>query len=267
MIDKKALSWTILLISSYFLLSFSATSNILVSLSCSLLISPFVYAVLRDLMRMVTELMNRLTDYESFDLFALKLLASLGHSRNLLSIMGDVYKSFNKKSRSSSRIKAFIKKVLYQRILKCKKLCDKDVKFPSPTVEFLLSLMERLDFIDETSLKAFLTSLHNLSSFLRLNARKLRDFIAAEKVKYRVLQMASSMTLGFMIKMLSIFMNSSLFNVPLNLIVLTSFVVLSMIFFVVFPAIIHLRYPSFKEMALYIFIFLIFVILPPYEGV
>lgn len=257
--------WSLIFMSSYFFLFFSETSNIPASLGCSIFITPFAYITLRDLTNTVAELMSRLTDYESLNLFTFRLLSSLDSRKNLLSILEGICKSSDHKSLSSLKTKNAIRKVLYRRIFKCRRSHDQEVIFSSPATKLFFSLVEKLDFIDEPSLKAFFTSLHKLSSSLRLNAKKLRAFIVAEKVKYKVLQVASSMTLGFMIKTLSIFMNFSSFALP-NLLTLTSFAILSIIFFIVFPSIIQLRHPSFKELALCIFIFLTFMISPPYGG-
>lgn len=268
MIDrKKVMLCTILLASSYFLLSLSVTSNFLIALGCCAFISPFLYVTLQDLARVAKMLMDRLTDYESLNLLASKLLSFfLDGKRNIPSILKDVYKSSDYKLRSSLRMKRAVRKALYQRVFKCKRLHDQEVKFSSPTTKFLFSLIGKLDFIDEPSLRAFLALLQRSSLSLLINAKKLKDFITAEKVKFKVLQIASSMTLGFMIKVSFVFMKFSSLSVLPGLFALASFASLSIVFFIIFPSIIHLRFPSLKELVFCLLIFVTFMILPLYGG-
>lgn len=265
-INRKILFWVFLLALSYFFLFLSVSSNILISLSCFLLIIFFMYMTLRDLAEATTELTSRLTDYECLNLLTTKLLSSLDSRRNLLSLLEGVYKSSEHRSQALSRMRSAMKNTLYQRIFKCKRSDSREAMISSPLTKLLFSLIEKLDFVDESSLKVFFTSLHSLSSSLYLNAKKLKDLITAERLKYKVLQVASSMTLGFMIKMLSVFMRSSSSNASFNLLTFTSFAILSIMLFIVFPSIIHLRFPSFKELVLCIIIFLVFIVLPPYGG-
>lgn len=266
-INRKVMLWAFLLASSYFCLFFSVTSNVLLSLSSSLLIFFFTYVTMRELAETITGLNARLTDYEALNLLATTLLSSLDSRRNLLSFLEGAYRSPDNRSQALLKMKNVVRKSLHQRIFKCKRLNNQETRLSSPLTRLLFSLIGKLDFIDESSLKDFFISLHKLSFSLYLNAKKLKDLIVVEKVKYKVLQVASSMTLGFVIKTLSVFMKFSSSNISFSLFTFISFATLSITLFIVFPSIIHLRFPSFKDLAVCIFIFLTFMILPPYGGV
>ncbi|MEM1625377.1 MAG: hypothetical protein QXZ45_03640 [Candidatus Nezhaarchaeales archaeon] len=226
-----------------------------------------MYITLRDLTRIIMELTDRLIDYECLNLFVTKSISSLNSRRNLLSLFDGIYKSSNYGSQAFLRMKSAIEKVLCQKIFNFKNFNDQEAKISSPLIKLLFSLVEKLDFIDEHSLRDFFTLLNSISSFIYFNIKKMKDLILVERLKYKVLQIASSMTLGFMIKTLSIFTTFSSPNASFNLITFISFATFSIMLFIAFPSIIHLRFPSFKDLALCIFIFLALIVLPPYGGV
>ncbi|TDA34770.1 hypothetical protein DSO06_04375 [Candidatus Nezhaarchaeota archaeon WYZ-LMO8] len=264
-VNKKVALWSSLLALSYLFLFLSIVPNILIALSFFPILFS-VYVTLRDLAKITEELTDRLVDYECLNLLAARSISLLDSRRNLLSLFDGIYKSPTHRSHALLRMRLAVGKVLQQKIFKFKILNDQEARISSPLTKLLFSLIEKLDFIDEHSLRELFTSLHNISSYIYLNVKKLKELIAAERLKYKVLQTASSMTLGFMIKILSIFTILSSPNASFSLITFTFFAALSIMLFIVFSSIIHLRHPSFKELAFCIFIFLAFIVLPPYGG-
>jgi len=253
---------------NFFLFFFSTTLNFFLSFCCSLVITSFVYMVMKSCIEVVRELNNRFTDYEALYLFTIRSLKSLGSRRNLLSLLIEAYKVLHVQSEAQQKMKRIIGDTLRKKILKVKKENLLSVtELSSPLTKLTFSLLEKLDSVDEASLRDFMTSLHDLSFSLYLNAKKLREVMTVEKLKYKILQMASSMTLGFVMKTLFMFTKFSSTNITLNVFVFTSFALLSITIFTVFACIIQLRYPSLKDLILCLTIFIAVTLAPPHVWV
>jgi hypothetical protein len=264
----KAFPLTLLFALNFLLFFFSTTSNFLLSSSCSLVIAFFVYAVIKGCIEVVAELNNRFTDYEALHLFATKSFKSLDSRRNLLSLLRETYEVPCTHSEAQFKMKKMVRDMLRKKILKAKgKNPSGTTKLSSPLTRLVFLLLEKLNFVDEVSLRNFAASLHDLSFSLYLNAKKLRELIAVERLKYKVLQIASSMTLGFVIKTFFVFARLSSMNLAPNIFVFTSFALLSITIFTAFAYIIQLRYPSFKNLTICLLIFVVLLFLPPYEWV
>jgi len=247
----KAVFLTLIFASNFFLFLFSITSNFFLSFSCCLTITFFVYMVMKGCIEIVTELANRFTDYEALHLFVTKSIKSLCRQRNLLSLLEEAYRMPCKGSEARLKMRRVIGDLLCKKILKGKRRnFSGATKLSSPLTRLVFSLLEKLGSIDEVSLRNFMTSLHDLSSSLYLNAKKLRELIAVEKFKHRVLQIASSMTLGFVIKTFFAFARFSSMNLTINVLVFASFALLSITIFTALSCVIQLRHPSFKDLAL-----------------
>jgi len=213
----------------------------------------------------VTELNNCFTDYEAFYSFTTKSIESLGRQRNLLSLLKETYKMSHKESEAQLKTKGIVRDLLYRRTSGAKRTNPSSAtKISSPLTRLAFSLLEKLNLVDEASLRNLVTSLHDLSFSLHLNAKKLREFIVVEKLKYRVLQMASSMTLGLVMKTFFAFAKFSFVNPIPSALVFISFASLSITIFTVFTCIIQLRYPSFKDLAICFIILAVIIFLPPY---
>lgn len=262
---NKALILVLFFASNFFLFFFSTTSNFFLSSFCSLAITPFVYAVMKCCIEAVEKLSNRFTDYEALYLFATSFFKSLGSQRNLPSLLEEAYNASHARSEAQLKMKKMIGKMLRKRILKAEKNPLSTTELSSPLTKLAFLLLEKLDFVDETSLRDFAASLHDLSFSLYLNAKKLKELITVEKLKYKVLQTASSMTLGFVIKTFFIFARFSSTNSVFNIFVFISFATLSIMLFTVFACIIQLRHPSLKDLSLCLATFITVMLIPPYE--
>ena len=259
----KAVSLTLAFASNFFLFLFSMTSNFFLSFSCSLVTIFFVYIVVKGCIEVVTELTKRFTDYEALHLFATKSMKSLGRQRNLLSLLEEVYKTPCKRSEAQLKIRGIVGDLLCKKILKVKKKnFSGATRLSSPLTRLVFSLLEKLDSFDEASLKNFMTSLHDLSFSLYLNAKKLRELIAVERLKHKVLQIASSMTLGFVIKIFFAFTRFSSTNLTYNVLTFVSFALLSITIFTTLTCTIQLRHPSFKDLVLCFTLFVALACLP-----
>lgn len=263
---NKALPLVLIFTSNFFLFLLSTTSNFFLSLSCSLAVAFFVYMVMKSCIEVIAELNNRFVDYEVLHLFATKSFKSLASRRNLLSLLEEVYKVPNARSEAQLKMKRIVGGMLCKKILRAEERnLSSATKLSSPLTKLAFTLLEKLDFIDEVSLRALVTSLRDLSFSLHLNAKKLRELIAVEKLKYKVLQIASSMTLGFVIKTFFAFARFSSTNLVSNALIFASFALLSITIFTVFTCIVQLRYPSLKDLALCFAIFITVILMPPYE--
>jgi hypothetical protein len=259
----KAISLTLVFASNFFLFLFSMTSNFFLSFSCSLTTIFFVYIVVKGCIEVVTELTERFTDYEALHLFVTKSIKSLGYQRNLLSLLEEVYKTPCKGSEAQLKIRGIVGGLLYKKILKVKKKNPSGAaKLSSPLTRLVFSLLEKLDSFDEASLKNFMTSLHDLTLSLYLNAKKLRELIAVERLKHRVLQIAFSMTLGFVIKTFFVFTRFSYTNLTSNVLTFVSLALLSITIFTTLTCAIQLRHPSFKDLTLCFTLFAALACLP-----
>ena len=262
---NKAVFSSLIFALNFFLFFLSITLNFFLSSSCSLAIALFVYIVMKDCIEIVTELNNRFTDYEALHLLTIKSIESLSRRRNLPSLLEEVYKMPYKRSEALLKARKIVKGLLCKKILKVEKArASGGTRLSSPLARLVLSLLERLDFIDEISMRSLMISLHDLSFSLYLNAKKLRDLIAVERLKYRVLQMASAMTLGFVIKAFFTLVRFSSINLIPSICVFTSFALLSITIFTLFTYIIQLHHPSLKNLAICFTIFAALIFLPPY---
>ncbi len=263
---KKAVLSSLIFALNYFLFSSSITSNYFLSSSCSLAIALSVYIVMKSCIEVVTELNNRFTDYEALHLLIIRFIESLSNRRNLPSLLEEAYKMSYKRSEALLKAREMVKVMLCKKILKVKSARASGGTRPSsPLTRLALSLLEKLDFIDEISLRSLMISLHDLSFSLCLNAKKLRDLIAVEKLKYRVLQIASAMALGFIIKAFFTLAKFTSTNLTASVYVFTSFALLSITIFTLFTYIIQLHHPSLKNLAVCFTIFAA-LIFPPLYG-
>lgn len=266
---RKILLWVSLFGLSFFVLSLSISSNALLPIACSLIVTFFVYIAIRDCFNFIIELNDRLADYELLYLLSNGLVSSIIEGRrNLISLLEGACRNIQKTLPTALRARGTLRALLYKKLFinENSKLINK-VKASSPLTNFILSIIGRLDFADEFSLKNIIVSLHYLSFSIYSNAKKLKELIAVERMKYRVLQTASAMTLGFIVKTFLMFIKFSYTSLSVDLLVVVAFSLFSIVLFVIFSSFVQLRHPSSKELVIPILVLIAFVVLPPYDGV
>lgn len=169
----KMLFWVSLFGLSFFTLSLSISSNALLSIACSLIVTFFIYTTIRDCLKFIIKLNDRLADYEFLYFLSNRLVSSIAEGRrNVLSLLKGAYRDTQNTPSTALRMRDTLRTLLYKKLLTIKnlKLANK-TKVSSPLTNFILSIIRRLDFADEFSLRSLVISFHNLSFSVYSNAK------------------------------------------------------------------------------------------------
>ncbi|MDW8050307.1 MAG: hypothetical protein RMI99_04530 [Nitrososphaerota archaeon] len=214
----------------------------------------------------ITSLLNdRIKEYKHFSSFVSHLLAASRLSHNVDSILVDVYGRYVHNEKGF-KLKTLLNQHLQKRLLTFSMQNNKNnfegkTTF-SPFIETLWTLLRKVDIIDEKSLRGVLLMIHQLCRNVYNDAKRIKTFIRSEKLKFQVLQIATAMTLSFIIKTSMVLTRYPHIDFSLNveaLIASSLALLLSSLSFVPF---LHLHQPSLKNLALSLFVFFIVLLLP-----
>ncbi|MHC1637437.1 MAG: hypothetical protein ACXQTU_04635 [Candidatus Nezhaarchaeales archaeon] len=251
MTNKKILLWAMLLASSYAFFVLFILMNIVAFIASFIVIFFLSFKILRECFALILSLNERTRDYREFSLFTAYLLALSRSNQNLDSLLVGVYNKYSNDRKGDSKFKILLEHLLYRKLFTKAPVNIERFRrntLSSPFVRALWSILKKLDFIDKESLSDILFLSHKLSRDLCQNAENVKTFVKSEKLKFQVLQIATAMTLSFIIKTSLILMEYPFIGVLSDPIALTFFTFTFLLFSLSFVPFLQLRTPSFKEL-------------------
>jgi len=249
----KALLWSTILALSYASLMLIISTNMEVFIISFIAIFFLFFKVFKESFDFISSLNERVDDYREFSLLTSHLLALTKLNHNLDSLLVEAYEKYTSDKGKNSKFKILLEDLLGKKIFREMQLnvrnSVREKKLSSPLIEVLWSTLKKLDSIDREGLSEILSLSYQLSRHLYQNARRVKALIKSEKIKFQVLQIATAMTLSFIIKTSFILMKYPLISTSFNPLTLIFFSLTFLLFSSSFVPLLQMRIPSFKELA------------------
>jgi len=263
-VRMRILLWSLMLALSYTFLIFLISTSVELSIIGFITIFLLFIRIFKESFQFIQLLNKRIEDYKEFSFLASHLLALSKLNHNLDSLFVKTYEKYVAGKRRHSKFKTLLENMLKRRILVQLNTRSSKGKeeISSPFIKALWSIIKNLDSIDENSLSQILSSSYQLSKHLYQNAKRIKTFIKSERVKFQVLHIAAAMTLSFIIKTSFILAKYPFINVLSNPMILTLFSLIFILFSSSFTPLLQARFPSFKELAFSLLVFLAVLVFP-----